>query len=315
MSNFSLDSLVNRTLEESPSVESRPSFWENYEESEVLSTNHKGMSTYKVRIPDSEDFVVVKPKDIRSPNGNHPRKTAIFQEIARHYGVQTVKEVTIERDGKAIRIAEYIPAIDFASAINGNREENLTAEEREAVEQWFPEGIFEDYTLIRRHSQGSTYYTAQINKVTLDAEKFREWYEADNDTESKAKASLHAIHDMISDGFLMDIFGELNLAFHDGEFILVDVEPLQLSNVAYLKPATVNHSEAKLNRMFAKVGLPVISYAEIVKRNYGEDKFLETRSEFNPQVSTGYLEILHTNVTNEDELKLYEQRLEERKNG
>ena len=320
MSDFSIDSLVSEALRNNSS-DNLPPFWENYQEDgEILSTDHKGMSTYKVRVPDSKQFVVVKPKDVQSKNGNDPRKTAIFQEIASYYGMLTVPEVTIERDGKAIRIAEYVPGVDLASSIDGNREENLTLEEKELVETWFPSTIFDDSDEIMVHNGGegrySMYNPITINKITLSTNKFEAWYARTKGKEKeRVDASLKSIHEMVSDGFLMDLFGKLNLAFHQGEFILVDVEPLQLSNATYLKPATVNYSEALLNRMFAIVGLPTISYAEIVQRNYGEDKFLETRSEFNPQCSDGTLKSLRTNVTSSEELKLYEQRLKERKDG
>lgn len=314
MNEFSIDTVINGILDYSSGAQ--VSFWENYvTEGEVLSTNHYGVSTYKMRVPDSEQFVVVKPKDTVSPNKNDPKKTAIFQELTAHYGVPTVQEVTVERNGKAIRISKYVHAIHLASSIVGNRD-HLEGPDRKVVEEWFPEDIFDDYTTVQRHSQGDTWYTARINRLTLNVDKFRDWYKRDgNDKREKARASLKAIHEMVSDGLLFDLYGTLNFAFHDGKFVIIDVEPLQLSNVNYLKPSTVTYSEDLLNTLFSTVGLLQISYGDIVKNNYGQGRVLEVREEFNPLAASGRHWTLHTDVTNDEELQLYKQRLSEKKDS
>ena len=310
---FSIDDVVQGMLSESFSPGS-VEFWEGYtDDGEILYEGRAGHSTYKVRVPDSEHFLVVKPKDTKTSNDNDPRKTAIFQELTKCYGAATVPEVTVERNGKAVRLSGYVHAIHLASSINEGNRDHLQGSDRELVEQWFPEDIFDDYMEVQRHSQGTTWYTDYIHKLTLNIDKFRAWYGTDgNDQKEKVRASLQGIYEMVNDGLLFDLYGILNLAFHDAEFVLVDVEPLQLSNVKNFKPATVGYPEDLLNNLFSVVGLPQISYNQIVKGNYGEDKFLEIRTKFNPMAASGQHRTLHTNVTNDEELRLYEQRFFEK---
>jgi hypothetical protein len=287
------------------------SSWEHYVYvGEALFTNSRGASTYKMRVPDSDEFIVVKPKDIESTNRNHPRKTAIFQELTAVYGIPTVQEVTVERNGKAIRIARYVHALRLASTINQGDRDHLEGSDRELVEAWFPEDIFDDYMTVQRHSQGTTWYTAYIDRLFLNADKFRKWYrKASDDKKEKAKASLQALHDMVNNGFLFDLYGVLNLAFHDDEFVLTDVEPLQLSNVGHLKPSVVTYSEDLLSDLFSVVGLPQVSYSDIVRRNYGDDSILKVTENFNPMAANGRHSKLYTNVTDAEELQLYESQL------
>ena len=266
--------------------------WEDH--GGVLSTNSVGQSVYRLRINGLD--IVVKPRDSLTHNGNHPRKTRIFQQLAPRYGLRTVPETVVEHEGKAIRVAEYVPAIDIALNIDDDRN-MLDPSDRELVEQWFPNEIFNDVRY-----EGCAYV---INQVILKIGRFSLWYkQLDPQQQERTKDSLKAVHNFLEAGFLLDLYGAFNFAFPNGEFTLVDVEPLQLSNAFRINPAVVGFSENLLDSIFNTVGIPPIRYGEIVKRNYGDDKFFHI-DPYSIDFS------LRTNVTPEEELGLYERRLVE----
>jgi len=248
--------------------------------------------------PSTGKTFIIKTRDLQEHfTFFDSRKMAIFEEVARYYGVKTPEEVVVnpttelfssmhkgnenkassefdKNKARALRIAEVVPAFN-----------------PEAIETWFPSAIY-DHT-----SAAESGAIASFNP-----EKFKNWFASlDPNSQAKTRASLEPLHQMVTDGFLMDLFGD-NCAFKDGEFVLLDVEPIQLADRPFGK--VIKQSEDVLNAIFRAVGLPEIHYEQIIKTNYGEDKFLR----FEQVKDGGYW---HTNVKAAEELALYRKRLEQ----
>lgn len=345
--------LVRDSIEVRLTPNSELPFWEAYigwdtfdQDGENISRS--GNPAYLVTDPNSERQFVVKSRDFdRNEYYSDPRKIAIFQEAIRYYGVQHIPEVTVlpslemfeaemigrrQRDQsnthppemttqdykewaketflknnyKGLRVAEFVP--DLVDNIGR--------------EEWFPTDIFDDHITYPYHAPAyrdgrKTYVwdTYDIKKLTLNPDKFKTWYESVNEAEQeKAKKSLKSIHAMINDGFFFDLLGIGNLAFHEGQFVLTDTEPLLISSIPY-NTNCLGYSQRTLNGLFTAVGLPKVKYKDIVQRLYGDEFKLESLGgrghvAYDWQGNISYpSELWSTNVTSDLELELYRKQL------
>ncbi len=192
--------------------------------------------------------------------------------------------------------------------------------ERVVIEEWFPSAIFDDFYRLSAMGE-SSFGTFEVHSLRvlprLNERKFEMWYLNLPENQRKiTQDSIASVHRMVNEGFLFDLFGGCNFTFRNGVFTLIDVEPLQLSNIPN-GTQCVSYTMDVLNFLFRTTGLPEIDYAEIVKRHYGDEKYLQlehaegTRTTSNLAIVSPS-EWWYSNVTNAEELALYRQRLTER---
>ncbi|MBI4173651.1 MAG: hypothetical protein HY519_02935 [Candidatus Aenigmarchaeota archaeon] len=355
---------IVRQLKKAYDGEEHLPFWEDYLDWESViqegnDVSHTSSSAYLVADPETGIQYVVKTKDLDAEESiSDPRKIAIFQEIARFYGVPAAEEIVVlpskelakakvraqylrterGKDGytehmskwpamyerikaHGLRVARYAEELRQASTLRG-KSRQLTEGEISICENWFPGAIFDDrwgYEVESFETKNigdnivPVTFTHNEGFFTVNPEKFRSWYEkADISQRQRARSSLAAMNSVIRSGFLIDVFGQNNMTFHNGQFYLMDVEPISLANLPR-DTVCISSSQNTLNDLFKVVDLPPIAYSDAVSTNYGNDKYLKMASSWNATYSrSGVLsrpsEFWETNVSSQEELELYRER-------
>lgn len=315
-------------------------FWENcYVSANPNVSRHSNSPVVASSDPRTQKEFVTKLENIGLENEYvDPRKVALFQEAARYYGVRTVPEITalptpalftarrfemllenLNCNDRSIGYSDFLARSQ--SDYNNRHRRGIRIAQRAPVAEWFSDDLFDDsYTITATgETNFGTVSVDEIRRVPrLNQAKFTRWYEGLDATQRKKNHdSIAAVHAMVGDGFLFDLFGGCNFTFKDGEFLLIDVEPLQLSALPQ-GTRCVSYTVDLLNFLFRTVGLSEINYDAIVKKHYGEEKFIQREHEEGARLTANHTVVApgewwYSNVTNSEELGLYRRQLDEQK--
>jgi hypothetical protein len=226
-----------------------------------------------------------------------------------------------KKKDRGIRVAEFAPVL------SGDRKKNLSEEKEGLLEAWFPKSVF-DYVKtvrlltypgkndVRVDHPRQVESTYSLDVINLNLERFGVWFKEQKGAElEKIQKSIAAIHRMVNDGFLFDMYGPLNFALHEGEIVIMDVEPITVSRLPQ-GTTCVGDSEETLNGIFSVAGLPEIKFGDVISRIYGKDKYLRLKSRRDAVYTRDgclerAIEEWETNVTPQEELEHYKATFRE----